>query len=169
MYKCTECGHVFENASHWHESHGFRDGSYERFSGCPRCLSPYEEAVYCANCEGLFLESELYHGYCANCLRATIDFDSFFDYLQDTGLFGHFMFEHILESTQPKTSEKLNTAMVVFYRLLSQRDEKRKTPVFAGACASYIMDADGESGRDDYAEWLKEREGKHVKVNMRNG
>ena len=49
MYKCLECGHIFEpgEEAKWTEKHGFTDGRYEHFTGCPLCKSAYEETLRC--------------------------------------------------------------------------------------------------------------------------
>ena len=40
MYKCRECGCVFEEPRSWVERHGFEYGPFEEWSACPNCLSP---------------------------------------------------------------------------------------------------------------------------------
>ena len=40
MYKCRECGCVFEEPRNWVERHGFEYGPFEEWSACPNCLSP---------------------------------------------------------------------------------------------------------------------------------
>lgn len=42
-FKCLDCGEVFEAPAEWVESHGFRDGPYERMAGCPVCGGAFEE------------------------------------------------------------------------------------------------------------------------------
>lgn len=37
MYKCNECGCVFEDPKVVVETHGFKFPPYEKFSVCPRC------------------------------------------------------------------------------------------------------------------------------------
>lgn len=39
MYKCRECGCVFEEPHCWVERHGFTDGLYEEWAACPSCRS----------------------------------------------------------------------------------------------------------------------------------
>ena len=46
MYKCEECGNVFEEGEQavWREDHG------EQFSGCPICKETYREIEPCKIC-----------------------------------------------------------------------------------------------------------------------
>ena len=66
MYKCEECGTVFEWPRQWREPHG------ERRSGCPVCASAYQAACVCLQCGRALLWQEQYHGYCRSCLMQTL-------------------------------------------------------------------------------------------------
>ena len=52
MYKCEECGHIFEDGEQvqWVEMHGFVYGNGEELSGCPICNGAYEEIKPCKIC-----------------------------------------------------------------------------------------------------------------------
>ena len=56
MYKCVECGNLFEEGEQvtWEEDRGEFWGSpcIERMSGCPICGGDYEEAKPCKICGG---------------------------------------------------------------------------------------------------------------------
>lgn len=41
MYKCNDCGHIFEELETWNEARGEFWGvmAYEQMTGCPRCYS----------------------------------------------------------------------------------------------------------------------------------
>ena len=43
MYKCNECGEVFDEPTVVLERHGFNDGFAERFYVCPYCGGDFEE------------------------------------------------------------------------------------------------------------------------------
>ena len=43
MYECTDCGEVFEEPTRYVETHGFTDGRYERWLGCPYCGGNFKE------------------------------------------------------------------------------------------------------------------------------
>lgn len=43
LYRCLDCGYIFEEPVVWQESHGLDTPPYEEWSGCPRCRGGYEE------------------------------------------------------------------------------------------------------------------------------
>jgi hypothetical protein len=63
MYKCTTCGHLFEDGEQetWQEIHG------ETFSGCPLCKSDYEEVKPCKICGSY--EHEVDEDCCDKCQK----------------------------------------------------------------------------------------------------
>ncbi len=79
MYKCLECGHLFEDGeqTEWTEMHGFTYGNGEKFSGCPLCKGDYEETTKCVSCGNEnFTEDELEFDVCEDCIKEyTKDFD----------------------------------------------------------------------------------------------
>lgn len=82
MYKCTECGAVFEEPKTWWESRGEFGGSpcSEEMSGCPNCGEcGYEEAEQCEFCEKYFLEDELHGGVCEDCIKERSDFNTCYE------------------------------------------------------------------------------------------
>ena len=80
MYKCKNCGHVFEEGEQatWIEEHGFSSGPFEEWSGCPICSGGYEETKQCKICGEEFLEEELKGGcICDDCIdNYKNDFDT---------------------------------------------------------------------------------------------
>ena len=84
MFKCAECGHIFEDGEQrtYAEHHPYGDTTAdEYFSVCPVCGGEYEEAKSCKCCGGAFLEDELIGGYyCEDCLKSAVDFDSFLEF-----------------------------------------------------------------------------------------
>lgn len=71
MYKCTECGTLFEEGEEavWQESRGEFWGMpcSETMRGCPECRGDYEKAFKCQKCEGWCFEDELVDGLCQEC------------------------------------------------------------------------------------------------------
>lgn len=67
MYKCLNCGHIFDEGeqAYWDEPR--RDWS-ERHSGCPLCKHSYEKTVRCQICESEHLKNELLGGVCEECI-----------------------------------------------------------------------------------------------------
>ncbi len=76
MYKCLDCGYVFEEPRTYTEDRTpggvFEGGNFiELYEGCPKCSGGYEEVVECDDC-GEFLtfeeaESRDKRNYCLNC------------------------------------------------------------------------------------------------------
>ena len=52
MFKCEECGHLFEEGEQKNviDMHGFSHGEGEKYSVCPRCDGNYEEVKPCKIC-----------------------------------------------------------------------------------------------------------------------
>lgn len=77
MFKCCECGEVFEEAFFWNESRGEYWGfpCSEQMSGCPSCKGGFEEAEECEICGKYFLPTELHGGVCDECIKENSDFD----------------------------------------------------------------------------------------------
>ena len=174
MYKCCECGHLFEDGEQavWEEKHGFIDGPFEKWSGCPLCHGDYEEVHQCKECEDWHTEDELYSGWCEKCLRETIDYDTFFEYCEankDENYLDIFVMSEFLDMDMPKhSSYDFHQLMIRLYR---EKVEGIRIDInlfgkshdeFLDACIRFIMDDDGESGRENYADWLNKRE---VKTN----
>lgn len=73
IYKCLDCGHLFEEGeqSHWIEDRGeyFGEKCSEEMMGCPLCNGEYEETVKCEMCGGSFFEYELNCMLCDECIN----------------------------------------------------------------------------------------------------
>lgn len=72
MYKCTDCGHLFENGEQKtiRENMGEFWGSpaYEEKTVCPLCEGDYEEIEPCKICGG-YESLETYEEVCEDCKR----------------------------------------------------------------------------------------------------
>lgn len=72
MYKCLECGHIFEEGeqARWNDPRGEYAGvpCSETMYGCPLCKGNYKKTVSCEICESAHLENELYGGVCIECI-----------------------------------------------------------------------------------------------------
>jgi len=72
MYKCKDCGEIFEEPHNYREVHNeIEGGYYEEFSECPYCGGSYEETKRCDDCGGDFLDDELIEGRCLDCTKNT--------------------------------------------------------------------------------------------------
>ena len=172
MYKCCECGHLFEDGEQavWEERHGFINGPFEKWSGCPLCKSDYEEVRQCKECGDWHTEEELYDGWCEKCLRETINYDTFFEYCEankDEQYLDIFVMAELLGGMDcPKDSTvEFHSLMVEYYKreVKLDRDTEsvigRKTSLnFLDRCIRFIMDDDGSIGRENYADWLNKKE-----------
>lgn len=82
MFKCLDCGHVFETPDEFRENHGDPGKGYESFGVCPECSSDdYEEVEQCSECGEWFSPDELYScGCCESCLQDLMTVDNFLDF-----------------------------------------------------------------------------------------
>ena len=172
MFRCCECGNLFEEGEQavWEEKHGFIDGPFEKWSGCPLCKSDYEEVHQCKECGDWHTEDELYDGWCEKCLRKTINYDTFFEYCEankDEQYLDIFVMSELLGGMDcpDNVSYEFHQLMVRIYKERvhtvtrgGKSDGKLHPDAFLSACIRFIMDDDGSIGRENYAEWLNNRE-----------
>lgn len=84
MYKCLDCGHIFEEGEQavsreYHDE--IPGGFHEDFEACPICGGGFEETCHCQKCGGEFLYDELIEGYfCEDCLRELLTEKTFHDF-----------------------------------------------------------------------------------------
>ena len=166
MYRCLNCGNLFEDGEQatWYENQGECHGSIAmgRFDGCPVCRGDYEEVYQCKKCGDWHSEDELYDGWCEKCLRETINYDTFFDYCEansDEQYLDIFMMSDFLRMDCPdNVSPEFHLLMVeTFKRKVADAKLLKGKFDFLSHCIRFIMDDDGESGRENYAEWLNNR------------
>ena len=172
MYRCCECGNLFEEGEQavWEETHGLDSPPYETMSGCPVCRGDYEEVHQCKECGDWHSEDELYGGWCANCLRETINYDTFFEYCEANKKHNYldtFVMCYLLNCDEVPEHPSWD-----FHRLMIKHYKERVDAItsweklmgkkhiddFLIACIRFIMDDDGDSGRENYADWLNKRE-----------
>ena len=163
MYRCENCGHLFEEGEQavTYETHGFYQPPYEEIHSCPVCGGSYEEVHQCKECDEWHTEDELYSGWCEKCLRETINYETFFEYCEankDENYLDIFVMSEFLGMDMPKhSSYDFHQLMIWVYKTYIQTD---CTCEPLSACIRFIMDDDGEIGRENYADWLNKREGK---------
>lgn len=168
--KCTSCNYVFdfEDRTVVKQNHGFDDGFYETFSCCPNCGGDFEDAADCCECGETFTENELYDGWCEKCLRETINYDTFFEYCEANKgeqYLDIFVMQELLNMDCPNNvSYEFHELMVDTYKARVDDIKSAMTASYKAvidilpACIRFIMDDDGEIGREHYADWLNERE-----------
>ena len=170
MYRCENCGHLFEEGEQavWEEKHGFIDGPFEKWSGCPLCKSDYEEVHQCKECYDWNAEDELYGGWCEKCLRETINYNTFFEYCEanrDEQYLDIFVMSELLGGMDcPKNvSYEFHELMVDTYKSRVDDIKSAMTASYKAvidilpACIRFIMDDDGSIGRENYADWLNSK------------
>ena len=168
MYRCENCGHLFEEGEQavWHENQGECHGitAMEQFSGCPLCHDDYNEVYQCNECCDWHYADELYSGWCEKCLRETINYDTFFEYCEankDEKYLDVFVMSELLGGMDcPKNvSYEFHQLMIDTYkRRVAEARLFGKSDEILSACIRFIMEDDGESGRENYADWLNKRE-----------
>ena len=165
MYRCCECGNLFEESEQatWEERHGLDSPPYETWSGCPVCKGDYEEVHQCKECGDWHAEDELYDGWCETCLRETINYDTFFEYCEankDEQYLDIFMMSELLGGMDcpSNISPEFHQLMVETYkRRVADTKLLKGKFVFLADCIRFIMDDDGSIGRENYADWLNKR------------
>ena len=174
MFKCCECGHLFEEGEQatWYENQGECHGriAMEMFGGCPVCKGDYEEVHQCNECGDWHTGNELYDGWCEKCLRETINYDTFFEYCEankDEQYLDIFVMSELLGGMDCPDNVSYD-----FHQLMIDVYKKEVEPIkfyekqfghkpsgdFLSACIRFIMDDDGSIGRENYADWLNKRE-----------
>lgn len=170
MYKCENCGHLFEEGEQavWHENYGAEIGG-EMFDGCPMCKGGYEEVHQCKECEEWHTENELYSGWCKKCLRETINYDTFFEYCEakkDEQYLDIFVMSELLGGMDcpDNVSYDFHQLMIDVYnkevepiKFYEKQFGHKPSGDFLYACIRFIMDDDGSIGRENYADWLNSK------------
>ena len=165
MYRCCECGNLFEEGEQavWEETHGLDSPPYEKWSGCPLCHGDYEEVYQCDSCGDWHSKDELYDGWCENCLRETINYDTFFEYCEankEDNYLDTFVMCCLLNCDEvPKyPSLDFHYLMIETYKRRVVDAKLLKGPFdFLKDCIRFVMDDDGYSGRESFAYWLNNR------------
>ncbi|MBR4874147.1 MAG: hypothetical protein IKV50_09225 [Clostridia bacterium] len=154
MKICSECMAVFEDheAVTWTEPYG------QRFTGCPRCYGNFEEAYICHECGEYFPEDSLFNHVCESCLRESITYDVALEYLRDNeNYLLLFMFGYVFDSSVPEyVGEPLKQYMV------EQFNRERMEASYGGhefldSLKAFILDDDGDYGKERYAIWLENK------------
>lgn len=69
MYKCDECGNLFEDGEefHWREKYDSETPFYVDMAGCPLCHGSYTEIYPCKICGSYNHDADEF--YCDNCKK----------------------------------------------------------------------------------------------------
>ena len=152
MYKCCECGHLFEEGEQaiWYENQGECHGrvAMEKFSGCPLCRGGYEEAHQCNGCGEWYTEGALFDGWCVECLKKMCTKENAVKYLSFMkGSLVDFAFTVLFEIDPPKqTNAKFEVVIEEIVKLLATEHEL-KDYIFEDVCVI-----------ENFANWLNKME-----------
>lgn len=133
MYRCKECGHLFEDGEQASVLTFGADGRpVAREPVCPVCGGYYDETVPCKICGRECLEDELSNeGYCMDCLRGELDSDAFYAFAisedvrpESVTTLEDFVFVKIfgLDSAPPKSSVVLKDWCKLIYMTNARRE-----------------------------------------------
>lgn len=162
MFRCENCGKTFETMAHYTESNGFPHPPFEEWDGCPFCgESRPTEVETCDGCGETVDVDDLYYGLCADCLRERCTYDSALGYLQDRDELGPFFCWLLNDGHEPDVFKPdLVDVLAEIYRRRKANDLLTNSTEFLDSVREYILDADGEFGKADFAEYLDKKEGK---------
>lgn len=158
-YICTECGAKFdyEDRKHVTETHGLDGPPYEEYDVCPFCGGVYEEAKFCKGCGEAHLEEELHEGYCFDCLKNSITYETALKYLEsdDAELLLDMMCVQVYHCDTPAhyESELIGFVKDRYNRIAAESKmfaKPAEQQEFLRLVREYILDV---PSIDDYADW----------------
>lgn len=165
VYRCLDCGHIFEEGEQavWEERHGLETPPYEKLSGCPLCKSDYEEIYQCQKCDNWHTKDELYEGWCEECLCEQITYDTFFDYCEaneNEHYLDIFVMGNLLGGMDcpERISYEFHQLMIKTYKTRVADAKLFPCMYFLINCIHFVMENDGSTGRNNFANWLNKRE-----------
>lgn len=149
VYKCLECGHIFEDV----EAYDWVEPSGERFTGCPVCFCAYGEAYQCNRCRSYHLPDELYEGMCLECLKELSTPQNIADWCETDTLLAEQFYAFYYDSLIADSSEQLRQLLrggLLQRCALDKLSRKHET---ADKCFEFVNDS--EENRSDFAKWLR--------------
>lgn len=161
MYKCLECGHIFEDGEQniIKEDHGLSGGFYEEFACCPVCNGDFVEVFNCDKCNKVMEKDNLYDGLCLDCLEASATFSNLYQFLKENELLHVFMCEKFFEMPCPSSvSDKFLACLDELFLRQKANDLLCDKTYFLDMLKKYVLEGDGEIGLQVYAEWLNNKE-----------
>lgn len=85
MYKCLNCGSVFDEpiAIYEREPYGNSYAEYHSDDICPYCKGDIDTAEKCEICGEYYAESDIYNGVCIECIKIDCEkLSTLFDYAE---------------------------------------------------------------------------------------
>ena len=166
MFKCVNCGHIFEEGEQAVKSdrHGFRYGPAEEYSACPLCgCTDLDRTVRCRKCGGEYLEEEMHGSICDECVTDAINYDSFLEFAtsnardsDDSDVLEDFIFKMIFHVKTPSLSSyDLKQECREIYQRRVATEKLLRSNDLVGNIRDYMS---SWAIRDDFADWLEEKE-----------
>lgn len=157
MYKCVDCGHIFEEGEQaiWIENCGEYCGSgvYKGESGCPICRGRFEKTQKCFICGGEFLESELKSDICEICIDEEITTKSAYLYFTENNIVADFLFNYVWDMDCPKfLSDQFKRDCAELFLRKALDDKILNQEYLLNLCKGYIMEDSSH-----FAEWLEKK------------
>ena len=150
MYKCAECGHVFDEPYLYQEPHG------ETTECCPKCMGGgFQAARQCGRCGSWHLEEDLFGGVCRDCLVESITPEAAEQYAFDRKVATDFSAAYL--------GSDLRYCGTEMYRVIQSAYRVGK----GRAAFARRWVAEDDIALEDYAAWLRERRENHVETIQR--
>ena len=149
MYKCVECGYLFEEPADELEPHG------EVHTGCPVCGGTYEITMQCQECGYDLLQEELHSGICLHCIRKSLTNTKVAAYAaqrdKETGPQEYPIEQSLYEQYFDCDIQRCSPAIMELMRraFLAEADD-------LDFLEDWVMG--DEDNLDDYANWLQEHQ-----------
>lgn len=161
MYKCNDCGHIFECGEEKvvRERHGFSCGPVEAFKVCPACGGSYD--VYYSSvddvqpCKICGFATDL-DGYdvCEDCVVERINYENALAYMTETDNLTFFIFHYIYNMEYPKkTTPKFDEEMRMVFLRSKVNDLATQKKELLNLAVQFIKDND----ICQFVEFLQER------------
>lgn len=154
MYKCVDCGHIFEEGEQttWLEDCGEYCGSgvYKAECGCPVCNGSFEKTVKCSCCEEEFFEKDIESGFCKKCLEEQATASVVKKYLHENDLIVEFLTAYIWSIDTPEvitTEFKMDCTDIFDRKMLNDKILNRSD--FLNLCKGFVFEDSSH-----FAEWL---------------
>lgn len=139
MYICVECGKLIydDDYSIWTEPHG------EQLEGCPYCHGDLEEAKQCKICGEYFAEEDIWSGFCPECAKNEIDYETALKYFKANNLLRDFFFVYYWQMCRiapDGESEEVDNILLCAFDQKALYDKETGKTTFLEQLQEYILE-----------------------------
>lgn len=154
VYKCLECGHIFEDdeMAQWVEPPG------EFMSGCPICLCAFDEAYQCDRCGSYHLSDELYCGLCTECIAEQATPQNLTNFVEKSVLLAEDFYGFFYDSLIADSSQQLRQLLRGGVLQRAALEKLNGLKATEQKCREYILSS--EENITEFAAWITEKKGK---------